>query len=187
MSDSQEEPSDDRPGLRPVLPGAIRAAGMLWALVGAFFVLGSCGGAVASVAIQAQQPGPMRPDPTAGCTMWLGILIGAGFFVAGTRLARGSAGDTLLTAILSILVGLLYLVVGAFALRIASDPPPRLPDAFVTAMLISGILGVVLGCALLLPAGLALAARTRYLEWRAAVLSPRRRRRRRPESDEERL
>lgn len=165
----------DEPPEHPPFPMLVLIAGLWWALLGALFALVSCVGGLLSVAVQVQQPGPVRPNPAAACTMWLGIIIGAGFLVAGFRIARGSAAGVLLTSVLSSLVGLLYLALGALLLWVASNQRPQAPAGFADALLFSGIVGVLVGCALLLPAGLALAARYQYLAWRASA-RPRRRR-----------
>lgn len=184
-SESPEEPFETRPPPPPPIPGGVRAAGVLWVLVGALFVLGSCGGAVASVMIRAKQPGPMQTNPVEGCTTWVGVLMGVGFFIAGLRVVRGSAPDTLVTSILSILVGVPYLGLGVMAVVLSGNPPPKAHPSLMVAMLVGGIISVVVGCGLLLPAGLGLAGRSRYREWWAAAHPrPRRRRRRPPESDE---
>ncbi len=179
-----EELPEDLPPPPPVRPVLILTAGGLWVLVGAFFLLMTCLGTVLDILLEAGRQGPVR-NSTAGCAMQVNMLIWGGFLTAGIRTLQGKAKDTVITSVMSILVGLLYFVIGAVSLWLAAA---RAPGPFVTAMLVTGALSVLLGGALFLPAVLALAARSQYLEWRKALEPPRRRRtrRRREEQDEER-
>jgi len=110
--------------------------------------------------------------------MWLGILIGVGFFLAGRRIARGSAQDTLATSVLSILVGLLYLGIGVAALFMLQNTPLQVT--------VAGVIAVVIGFGLFLPAGFGLSGRSEYVAWKAATQPPTRWRRRRVEPNDAR-
>lgn len=184
MREPPAEPDEPYPPPAPAFPGGVRAAGVLWVAVGGLFVLGSCAGAVLGVMIQARRPGPAQPNPAEGCTTLVGILIGVGFFLAGLNVLRGSARDTLVPSVLSILLGVVYLLVGVLALVLSGTPPANPAADMSVALILSGIIGTVMGCGLLLPAGLALAGRPRYLRWRAAQPSRSRRRRRYDPEDE---
>lgn len=173
-------PSESLPSTRvPPFPGSIRAAGIVWVLTGTLFILAAVGGILSHNIVQVKQP-------TDGCSTQLGLLIGISFLVAGVRVVFGFARDVLLPSILSIVVGLVYLVIGAIGLWVAENPNPRVSPNLILTLLISGIALVALGGVLLLMGVFALSARSRYRRWWTAVHQPRRRhrRRRRPDPEE---
>jgi len=165
-------------------PSAARTAGVIWMVVGSLLVVTTCGGAIASILIEARRPGPATPNPAEACSTVLGLLIAVGFFVAGLRVVVGSARDTLVPGILSLLIGLFYLGLGLVALGVSRQPPPNMPpDVAAGAARLIRVIAVaciVTGYGLLLPGGLALFGRGTYLRWRAAAHPPRPRERRRP-------
>lgn len=174
---------DDARRDSPSIPAGVRAAGVIWLNLGFLSVVSSCFTyLVLPVLIQAgnrgpKPPGALQPSPTEICGCWLGVLLGVGFFTVGVRLVRGTAKDTLAGSILSLLVGVMYLVLGVGALLAIQNAPPAVVAGAVTA--------VVIGCLCLLPGVLGLLGRSRYLAWRAAQRPPRRRRRRYADEEDE--
>jgi hypothetical protein len=168
MSGSPEEPFELGPDPAPEFPSYIWAAGVMWMVLGALFVLMTCGGVVAAIVIQLRQPGPARAQPFLGCGALPGLIIGCGFFIAGRRLVRGSIVDPVTPSLFSILLGLFYLVVGVMGVRASDNIVAKVPEGYARAVLISGIVCAVFGGMFLLPSALALAARAQYLEWRGA-------------------
>jgi hypothetical protein len=158
----------------PPFPKEARMAGLLWMLLGSCFVLISCGSAIALVAMRVKHPGLPQPQPTEGCTTWIGVIMGVGFFTSGRRIRRGTAADTLATSILSILLGMLYLAVIVIGILTMQDGDP----ALVVAGLVTTFFSVVVGGVLLTSGWLGLKGRSRYRAWRAAIRATRRQRRR---------
>ncbi len=112
--------------------------------------------------------GIYRPNFERGYTSLLGGVLGFVFLTAGRRVALGQAKDTLAPSLLSILVGASYLWVGwaAFA---TSERPPReaQQETMIIVAAVAGLVSLVVGVGLFLPAGLGLTGRSRYLKWRA--------------------
>jgi hypothetical protein len=173
MNKSPRDPFKPRSAVPP-FPGRVLAAGVIWMLIGALFVLVSFAQIVASAFIRANQSGPVPSNPAEGYATSFGIFAGSWLFIAGLRVARGSAQDMLVTSVLSILVGLLYFGLGVAALVLLDNPQPsKVPASFIQTMLVAAFVSVLVGCGLLLPGSLALAGRSRYLAWRSASISPR--------------
>jgi hypothetical protein len=180
MSTELDPWDDDQPEpVRPNRPPAItRVAGVMWMAVGVVYVLFGCANAALTDVVQTRRPGPIGPSGgTEGCALWLALAIGLGLFVAGKSVAAGKARDVRTAAILSILLGLFYLISGvAYAVFAERDE--------VLAFVVGGTtLAIAIGC--ILPALLALVGRSQYREWRLERLADRSYRRRQEEAAEE--
>ena len=123
------------------MPGVVKAAGIIWIVVGGLGLLGQ---------LMSLGAG-FRPQNI------LGLAIAVAFLVCGIQTVMGKAKDTLGNGIGSIVIGLLN---GGFLGYAASN----LPSAMAGAMMLFGA-PVVLG--LLVGGILALVGRTGYKEWRA--------------------
>ena len=146
--------------------------------VGVVYVLFGCTNAVLTDVVQAKRTGPIGPSGgTEGCALWLALAIGLGLFLAGKSVAAGKARDVRAAAILSILLGLFYLISGvAYAVFAERDE--------ALAFVVGGTtLAIAIGC--ILPAVLALVGRSQYREWRLERLADRSYRRRQEEAAEE--
>jgi hypothetical protein len=122
------------------MPGVVKAAGIIWIVVGALGVLGQL----------LSLGGGFRPQNIAG------LVISVAFLIVGIQTITGKAKDTLGNGIGSIVIGLLN---GAFLVYVTS----ALPGALAGVALLFGapvVLGLIAGGIL------ALAGRARYKEWR---------------------
>jgi len=162
---TEPDPWDEEPPQRPAPPGAIRAAGIMWIVMGVIFCVSGCLNIVMSVALQVRQPN-CPATGTEGCALCLSLGIGVGLFMAGKNLIRGKAKDVLTTSILSLLLGLLYAAIAVGSIIfIAGDA--------VLALIIGGVsILIALGC--FVPALLALSGRSQYRAWRRARRTRRR-------------
>jgi hypothetical protein len=170
-----DQPEQVRPN-RP--PGITRVAGVMWMAVGVVYVLFGCTNAVLTDVVQTKRTGIGPSGGTEGCALWLALAIGLGLFLAGKSVAAGKAKDVRTAAILSILLGLFYLISGiAYAVFAERDE--------ALAFVVGGTttLAIAIGC--ILPALLALIGRSSYREWRLERLADRSYRRRQAEAAEE--
>jgi hypothetical protein len=150
----------------------------MWMAVGVVYVLFGCTNAALTDVVQVKRTGPIGPSGgTEGCALWLALAIGLGLFMAGKGVAAGKAKDVRTAAILSILLGVFYLIIGvAYAVFAERDE--------VLAFVVGGTtLSIAIGC--ILPALLALVGRSQYREWRLERLADRSYRRRLAEAAEE--
>lgn len=176
MSTEPDEWEDDRP--EPAgPPGLIRAAGILWMVIGVLFILSGCANVVMSAVLKAQQPN--RPAAGGeGCGLFLALGIGAACFGGGRNLLTGKSKDVVTAAVLSILLGLFYLLLAVGSLFVIL---PRNPALGLGLAAVGSV--VAFGC--ILSAILALAGRSQYREWRRARYLARRARRRREDEEYE--
>src|SRR5258708_5353734 len=140
MREAVEDDGDPSPIASPPFPGGVRAAAVIWLILGCVSTFGSCityfilpilmnvgkGG--------PQKPGGLQPSPMEVCAFWLGILFGVGFFLLGLRIIRGSSNDTLVGSIVSLLVGVLYLVLGGVGLVMFLNAAAPMLIGSVTAL-----------------------------------------------------
>jgi hypothetical protein len=150
------------------VPGPVRAAGIIWIVLGTFdLLLRFVRYSLQTAQEWAQHPSAASPaaDPVQAVANGLGLLLGIGCLVAGVRVLSGSARGTVLASVLSILVGMLYLgVAGAVILVLVLQAPPH---ALLFIAVVAGVLGPISG-GFLLAGSLGLAGRSQYLAWRAA-------------------
>lgn len=180
-NDDDYDHDDARDG-DPPFPGVVRAAGVIWIVLSAFLLFSSCLSYFVFPVLLRVGNGDDRPDkfaPSGGevCGFWLGIGIAVAFLVFGIQTVRGAARDTIAGGILSLVVGLLYVVAGGMVLL--------LNEQLGQGVIVVGLLTVTLGLVCLLPGVLGLVGRTRYREWRLEN-DPRRRRRREWEDEDDR-
>jgi hypothetical protein len=140
---------------------------MIWIVLGSFEILVRfVRHSLQSVQEWAQHPSAASaaPDPVQAVGNGLGVLLGFGCLMAGLWVLSGSARGTVLTSVLSILVGTLYLgVAGAVLLVLAVQDSPH---ALLFVAVVVGVLPFSGG--FLLAGSLGLAGRSQYLAWRAA-------------------
>lgn len=172
MNDAPPPPAD----VPNPYPATARAAGVMWVVVGTLLALWTCGAGVAGVVSDAKQPGERLPNPAEGCSVALGVMLGAAFAVAGMRIISGSAADTLLTSIGSLAVGLVFVGLGVVVLLWAKAPPPEAPAGAAGLLRYVGVVNLVKGYALMGIGGLGLAGRSGYLRRRAVAVRARWRR-----------
>jgi hypothetical protein len=178
--DDFDDDDDDREA-DPPFPGTVRAAGVIWLVLSGLCLLGSClSYFVFPILLRLgngdDRPGKFAPSSGEVCSFGLGIGLAVAFFVFGLLTVRGSVRDTLAGSILSLVVGVFYVVVGAVGFVLGMSGP--------NALVIGGVMATVLGFCCLLPGGLGLMGRPGYLRWRKAT-DPRRRRREEYDDEDE--
>jgi hypothetical protein len=179
MSDSPDDLMEAETVEPLPFPTSVRAAALLWVVIGAVFVLVSFGGEVA-VTLAREERG-LPPRANGNCSAMLGILIGIAFFATGMRVLRGKALDVLTPCILSVVVGVIYMGLGAMSLSMADNQPQRAPPVVAVVLVVAGILSAGIGGGLSLAGVLGFVGRAAYLAWLDEnPVAPARRRRRRP-------
>ena len=172
---SEPDHSEDEPTGPTPQPGIIRAAWVMWLVMGVVFVLFGCANVIMSAVLADQKPN-RASTVSEGCGTWFAFGIGAALFVAGQNLRRGKAKDVVVAAVLSILLGLFYAAVGVGAFIFLARNE-------VLALILAAT-GFLIAAGSILPGVLALVGRQQYLEWRRA--NRRRRRRRYEDEDDDR-
>jgi hypothetical protein len=197
----RDDYDDDPPRRRNApLPGGVRAAGIIWISIGALGLATAVLSLVGNLAMQGGG-GPGGPVPIL-CSFVCFAAIPAVFLMVGVQTVKGTAKGTLGNGIGSIIFGLLALSVpvsvGWIIGRAAAGGGLPGGGGLDTLMLIVFGVYVVLGLALFVAGGLAIAGRDAYTEWRVArglARGPRRtaeqedyedRPRRRPRDDDDR-
>src|SRR6186713_2013504 len=118
--DREDEFDDSDRETDPPFPGVVRAAAVMWIVLGGLFLIGSfLSYFVLPVVLGLGHGGMRKPAPTEGCSFFIGIALGAGFLVVGIRTVKGSARDVVAGSVLSLLVALVYVSFGVLALLIA--------------------------------------------------------------------
>jgi hypothetical protein len=159
-------------------PGITRVAAILWIVLAVFFFLCGFANIVVSSMLAARRAN-QDPAGTGYLSVWFSFGIGACYFAAGQKLYKGKSKDVLVPSILSILLGLLYLLVAVGAIFTG------LGGNELLVLIIVGI-AFFIAFGAILPAVLALSGRSQYLAWRAAKREQRRlRRQQRYEEEEE--
>jgi hypothetical protein len=188
----EEDFSDSRRRPRALFPSVVMVAGIVWIGFGALSLLGTL-----LTVIQAAGNRQAGGDAsTAAVSIFCGGFIGISLLICGFQAVTGKGSDTALLfgAIVSILIGALYLLcggflaigVGAFANNFGGGNNNPLANLFGAAAAI--VIGIFLVFAVLLIGSgvLALAGRNAYRDWKEGSVSRyRRRTRRRDEEDEE--
>jgi hypothetical protein len=164
---------DDIPEARPSrrgqrLPGGVRPAGALWIVWGLLGVLWPCAGLIGAAADPpARADADVVHGPNTGCSwpILCGFVLSVVFLIFGIRTVQGSASGLLDPGICSLLLGVVYVAVGALIL-VASEPVIR--KGFSSTSVYAFGAGQVLLGGLLLAAGvLATLGQRAYMEWRA--------------------
>jgi hypothetical protein len=178
--EEDENWADDDEEYNPKFPGTVKAAGIIWIVLGALETLNGFAG----VALQGvNQAGGPQTTPAGGICP---ILIGVVFVVCGHQTLYGKAKDTLGNSVGSIVFGLLLLLSAAVFALLGAGVIDIKNQFSEIAYIIAVFLGSF-GSLLILAGFLALSGRSAYREWRKAnVTSTKRRRKpRRDDNDDD--
>jgi hypothetical protein len=149
-------------------PAVVRAAGIIWIVIGCILVLNA--GLIVVQAGTAAAGAPRDAGPTAAGGACSAILVGlfaAAFIFVGVQSINGTARDTLGNAIGSLVFGVLNMGWGVVVAGFGAMLSGRQGDMSVVAVLLGGI-GMVAGGALTVAGILALVGRGQYRAWRQA-------------------
>jgi hypothetical protein len=182
--DDLDQDEDDYRRRSPRFPATVKAAGIIWIIVGSLGMISGLlnlvNGAANQAQAGAQAGGPgFQAGYTAG--IWCAFAIAIAFVVFGYQTVTGKASDTVGGSVASIMLGLVYAGIGTLAffgagmMGMAKNKDPNAAAGAGVVALVAIVL-LLIGFVLLLAAVLGFVGRRDYLDWKEAS-SPRRRRR----------
>jgi hypothetical protein len=172
MRDNYDDEDDDLSIRHETpFPSSVRAAGVIWIVIGALILFNAAVQLLVTVASASTPQGGGAYAVGGMCVVILLALFGAAFIFVGVQTARGTAQDTLGNAIGSIIFGLLN---GGSGIVFIASGLTRGGGAGAV-LVIAGLVSAIATIALVVAGIVALMGRENYKAWRRAN-SPRRRR-----------